>query len=853
MVDVFFVHANLPIPISMKSFLCILLSCLSLGIFAQSGGTIRGIVRSPEAEVLPFASAVLYSQADSSIAKTGFTNDKGEFIFTPLRAGSYFYTISFTQLKTYRSPIIQLEAGQTVSQPELTMAPLASDMDEVKIVARKPLIEVLPDKTVFNVAGNANAIGDNGLDLLRKSPGVIVDDNNNIILMGKSGVRIYIDGKQSPLGVDDLAAMLQGMNANQIESIEIITNPSAKFDAEGNAGIINIRLKKDKNLGTNGSISGGGAIAVESNKSGLLNPKYNGSITLNHRTKAFNLFGSYSATAGTRERFFDFLRVQNGIEFDQQRVTTSDYWSQNVKVGSDFFLAKNHTLGVLFSGFFQDRDTRTEAFTPQTFVNESQPFEILEALSSAQDVRNNVNANLNYAFNNRKGVTLNMDLDYGRFRNSSDIFVPNYILVPNGDRFDTLVDRTEIFRTEAPSGIDIATFKVDHVRPFLKGQLETGLKVAYIQTDNVFNYFDILNNEDFLNLDRSNDFEYTENINAAYASYKRNINQKWNISAGLRAEQTNTLGELKDFQTDPALKSDTSFTRNYINFFPSAGVTYSPSRKQLIRFNYSRRIDRPRYENLNPFEYRIDKQSFRAGNPNLLPQYTHSLELGYTYNYRYNATLSYSYTSGFFTRITDTLDGRSTVFTFENLGSRTVYSLNLGAPIQVNKIWSMYVNTTFNYTRQFADLNEDGETGKTIDVARPTFNLFSQQTFNFEGGWAVEASGFYNSPGIWGANFLTNQFWSLNVGVQKRLLDNAMVIKVSMNDIFWGMRPGGTSVFGGLVSSGNLGWESRQAKIDLTYSFGNNQVKSSRRRKTGIDAETKRANGGDGGGGFGGK
>ncbi len=838
-------HVN---PFYMKQFSLLILSMLGVFGFAQSPtGTIRGKVLSPEDQILPFASVILYSQVDSGIVKTGFTNDKGEFILTPLPAGTYFYTVAFTELKTYSSPALKLAAGQTLQQADLRMAPLASDMEAVQIVARKPLIEVLPDKTVFNVSGNTNAIGDNGLDLLRKSPGVIVDNNNNIILMGKSGVRIYIDNKPSPLTAADLAEMLKGMNANQIEAIEIITNPSAKFDAEGNAGIINIRLKKDKSLGTNGSLTGGVGIPIASNETGDFNPKYNGSINLNHRNKRANFFGNYSSSFGENENFNRFLRRQSELELDQFNIRQTDYLNHNVKAGADFFLVKKHTLGIMVNGFSNTSNAVNDATTDQTFyLTTDEPFEILDASGTVDEERMNLNTNLNYQFDNKQGVTWNVDADYGIFRFDNDFFVPNYSLVPNGDGFDTLADLTEIFSTSSPTEIDIATFKLDHARPFLQGQLETGVKLAYVVTQNTFNYFDILNGEDIFNTERSNDFTYTENINAAYASYQRQLNQKWNFSLGLRVEQTNTIGELKDFQEDPAVKADTTFRRNYLNFFPSAGFTYSLNQQNMIRLNYSRRIDRPRYQNLNPFEYRLDKQTFQKGNPNLLPQYTHNVQLTYTYKYRYNATASYSYTSGFFTEITDTLGERSTFLTRENLSTRIVYSLNLGAPIQVKKWWNMYVNTTFSYTRQEADFNEPGETGKTVDIARPTFNIFSQQTFNLPKGWAFEASGFYNSPSIWGANFLTNDFWGVNAGIQKRLLDNSMVVKVSMSDVFLGMRWGGVQEFGGLYFNGNGGWESRQVKLDLSYNFGNNKVKSARRRKTGLEDESNRVNGGGG-------
>ncbi|MEL6134528.1 MAG: TonB-dependent receptor, partial [Bacteroidota bacterium] len=230
----------------MKYFYFSLIALLllpSLSI-AQDPGMIRGKVLSAEGTQLSFATVILYLP-DSTIAKTGFTNENGQYILTPLGAGSYFLSIQFTDLGTFRSDKIELAQGQTIEMPDIVLKTAETSMDEVQIVARKPLVEIQPDKTIFNVAGNTNAIGENAFDLLRKAPGVIIDNNDNIVLMGNSGVRIFIDGKPSPLSVADLANMLKGMQSDQIEAIEIITNPSARYDAEGTAGIINIRLKKE--------------------------------------------------------------------------------------------------------------------------------------------------------------------------------------------------------------------------------------------------------------------------------------------------------------------------------------------------------------------------------------------------------------------------------------------------------------------------------------------------------------------------------------------------------------------------------------------------------------------------------
>ncbi|MFK7925435.1 MAG: outer membrane beta-barrel family protein, partial [Bacteroidia bacterium] len=286
----------------------------------------------------------------------------------------------------------------------------------------------------------------------------------------------------------------------------------------------------------------------------------------------------------------------------------------------------------------------------------------------------------------------------------------------------------------------------------------------------------------------------------------------------------------------------------YINLFPTAGITYSPSQKHSYRLNYSRRIDRPRYQDLNPFINQLDQLTFQRGNPFLRPQFTNSLQATYTYQYRYSASLSYSLTDDFFTQLTDTLNGQASFITQENLATRQVISANISAPLPITKWWSTYTNLSVNNTQNKGDFNQEGETGKEINISRTTFNAFQQHTFTLPKGISLELSGFYNSPSIWGANYLTRQFWAVNAGAQMRLFDNRAVVKVSVSDLFNSMQWQGTQEFGGLYFDASGGWESRQFKVNLTYNFGNEQVKASRRRKTGLQDESNRASGGGGSG-----
>jgi len=809
----------------MKILFTLLLGCICMGnsLLAQNPGVVRGNVQDPDGEPLSFATVTLLNAADSSLAKAGFTNDEGEYILTPVAAGSFFVQIQYTTYQTYRSEVFETNGAGEKTLDLIQMQGV--EMEEVKIRAQKPILTVKPDMTVFNVEASTNAIGTDALELLRKAPGVVVDNNDNIMLQGRNGVRIYIDGKPSPLSTEDLANMLRTMQSSQIEAIEIITNPGAKYDAEGNAGIINIRLKKDKNEGANGNIDLGYAIGRYS--------KYNGAVSANYRNKKMNVFGNVGGNIGQRFIFLDFYREQNDAFFDQGSDIIRYGYDVSAKVGADFFINDKHTIGVLANGLFSDGDFDTRS---TTFIGDAinrDTLSILQASSEQEEENQNANFNVNYRYDDGKGRTWNVDADYGYFDIQTNSFQPNDYF--DAEQENVLLSR--VFTTIAPTAIDIYSLKFDHERPLGKGKLGFGAKTSFVLTDNDFQFFDRVNEVDTLNLDRSNLFEYTENINAAYATWQQQFG-KWGVSAGLRGEQTNSIGQLTSVQQT----GNDTVRRNYFNLFPSGGVTYTPNRKHMYRLNYSRRIDRPRYQDLNPFVQQIDELSYRQGNPFLLPQYTHGVELAHTYNYMFTTTLKYSHTTDLMTQITDTIEGSRSFIMTDNLASQDVVSLYFSAPYSLTKWWSTFTNMGVFYTYNQADYGE----GKEIDLGRATYNVYHQSTFKLPKDFSMEVSGFYNSPAIWGANFRTRRFWGVDAGVRKKFLDGRGNIKLAVSDIFFTMQWQGIQEFGGLYFDASGGWESRQFKVNVSYLFGKDTVKSARRRKTGLEDESGRARGGGG-------
>ena len=802
------------------------LLCLFATSLLAKSSTISGKVIDPDGQAVSFANVVLHRTADSSMVKVEYTDDNGAFQLLSIPAGSYWLNVSFVGLNSYDSAPFNLKEGEQKQFPTIQLKTSAEELEEVVVTAQRPLLEMKPDKTVFNVEGSANAAGSDALELLRKAPGVVVDNNDNITMLGRAGIRIYIDGKPSPLRGDDLAAFLKSMQSTEIDNIELITNPSSKYDAEGNAGIINIVLKKDKRLGANANLNMGTNVGWVS--------RHNGSINGNYRDKKLNAFGSYSLYDGNNMQRFNLYREQFGNYYNQQNRQGGAYRSHNFKAGADFFVNKKHTVGFIASGYLSDNYWNNNSRALIGPLGELQD-RVLVAQSNSTSERNNLNFNLNYQYKDEKGISWNADADAGRFRNDGSTFQPNTYY--NGDETELLSER--IFSQNTPTDIDIYTFKVDHERPFLKGKLGAGFKIAQVETDNTFDFFNQVDGVDVLDPARSNQFAYTENVNAAYVNYNRQLNQKFSFQMGLRAEQTNSTGDLTS-----AMPSEEDFVeRSYLDFFPSGGITFTPSQKHSFQLSYSRRINRPSYQDLNPFKNQLDELTFEKGNAFLQPEYANNIQLTHTFNYKLNTTLSYSRTTDLITRLTDIDDDNpeASFITWLNLAEQDNYSLSMSAPIPIKDWWSTYTNLTGYYTQNTADYGE----GKIVDVDVYAFNIYSQHTFRLPKDFSAEVSGWYSSPSIWGGTFEMREMFSIDLGLQKKLFEGRANLKVSVSDIFRGTNFRGTSIFGDLFMIASGINDSRRLRVNFSYLFGNTQVKRARRRKTGLSDESNRIKSGN--------
>lgn len=793
------------------SLLFLFCSCMSL-LFAQGGSLkVSGTVLDFNQEGLP-ALPVTLSDSTGILIKAQLTDAEGSFRFDGLQNGSY-------QLKAKGVGYKPLETTirlTSTSVKDLKLQLQAEMIEEVQITARKPLIQVDADKTIFNVEDNLSTTGDNAIELLRKAPGVVVDQNDGLIVEGKSGVLVYIDGRPSVLRGEDLSNYLKTLQADEIEAVEIITQPSSKYDAEGNAGIINIRLRREKGLGIKGTASAGLIYGQRL--------RGNSSLNLNFRAKKLNVYGAYSNFHGSSISFIDLYRIQNGNVFDAETDSEYKRTSHNIRSGADYFINKRHTVGIMVNSNLSKNESSSDSRTPIYPLGQVSPDSILFAPNRGLSKSRDFNANLNYSFKDTNGTSLNVDLDYGNYSRDRDNFQPNYYLASDGIN----ILSQNITSQNTPTDISIKTAKMDYERTFLGGVLGAGVKFSLVNTSNTFDFFNLVNEAPILNLDRSNQFAYDENINAAYLNYQFK-RKAWKFQAGLRLENTISSGVLTASQANDNQQVD----RNYTNLFPSGGLTWQASRNQSWALLYSRRIRRPNYQSLNPFEYQLDELSFSKGNPFLQPQYTQNIKLSQTWKYTLTTSLSYSYVSGFFAQVTEAVGENQNFLITRNVADQQTINFSISYPFSIKPWWNVYFNAYAYHSSYIAN------NPAFVSVARTTFGGYAQSTFDLPARFRFEISGWWSSPSIWGGTYLTRSIGSLNLGLQKNI-GNRWTAKVAVNDLLYTVPWRGATQFGALSIDGTGGSDSRQIRMNLSYKFGSKEVKDKRKRKTGLEDEQKR-------------
>jgi len=792
-------------------------------------GKVKGSIQDKAGKPLEFVSVLLVKASDSTLVKGDLSSASGTFAFENVGEGKYRIVATQLGFAKIHSEVFGLDASHPEhTLPALVMAEENKVLSEVTVTAKKPFIEQQIDRTVVNVENSIVASGNTALEVLEKAPGVTIDrQNDQIQLRGKQGVNIMIDGKQTYLSGQEVTDLLKNTPSDNIEKIEIITNPSSKYDAAGNSGIINIRMKKNKNFGTNGSvIIGAGYGRYE---------KSNNSLRLNHREGKINAFGNYSYAYNRSFQENELNRTIpfNGqvTYFDQNSSRPNLFRGHNYRAGLDYFINKKSTVGILMSGFFNNWN-QDNGINYSVIRNEAGAITLRPTTNVM--VKNqwaNLTGNLNYKYDfDGKGRELTADMDYSRFdRDSKNALTTNYT-----NEAGQVAQPTEKIRNTMPATIDIWAFKSDYVHPNKKGgKWEGGIKSSSVRSDNNLIYDNDRDGEWVLDTTKSNRFKYRENIQAAYLNFAGKLDKKTSLQLGLRVEHTNSQGH--------SITLNRLVDRSYTDFFPTFFASRQLDTNNVMNLSYSKRIDRPNYQDLNPFVFYLDPYTYQQGNPYLKPQYTHALQLTHVYKGALSTSLGYNRTSDVIVReVPGQIPEKNiTYVSADNLATQHNVNLTVSFPVPVRKWWMMQNNLTVFYNKY-----DTPYLGAQYSVSVVAWNAYVSNTFTLGKGFSAELSGWYNSAGLYGF-FASQPQGAFSVGMQKSLFNKKGMLKVNVNDPFWMNKFRGSTSYQDINFKINARWESRVVRATFTYNFGNQNVKAARQRSTSTEAERNRAGGGN--------
>lgn len=786
---------------------------------------ISGTIENDRQQPVPYTNVILYKVADSTMVKAGITDESGNYQIKGIFKGLYFLELSSLGYQSLMLNDILLSENQYLQMGKQYLKPSLEQLQEVTVIASKPMVQVKADRTTFNIEGTINSVGSDGVSLLSKAPGISVDNNNNISILGRTGVLIYIGGKRLPLTGDELTNYLEGLSSEQIDKIDIITNPGVRYDAEGNAGIIDIVLKKDKNLGVNGTINTSYTQGRYAN--------HNINASGNYSDKKLNIYASAGASKRKGFNESSYENYQNGLLIFENNDFVSTTENYNYQIGADIFLTDKHTLGFLINSITGNGNQKAPSRT--NISNQVTPNQIDSTLvvnGNTDTKRNQQTYHLYYRFNNDNGSALDLNLDYGNYGNRSNRFQPNQYFDENGGLLSE-----EINSIHAPTDIDIYTIKVDYEANLWEGKLGLGSKLSRIETNNIYLFFDGINGNRTQNNQRSRLFNYTENVYAAYANYSIQLKENLNVSAGLRVEKTSSKGDLRAFV--PELE-EPSVVLDYMDWFPNLGVSWDLNSENKFSINYGRRINRPDFNVLNPFNDQINLLSSEKGNPFLRPEIQDNVEFGYSHKSNYNFKIAYSKTEDKITRLVgpDANEPRATFSTWENLGFQNTLIFNSNIVLALNNWLESYFNFSVSYIDNRANFGENA----IIDLQVFSYKIYLQNSIQLPEGFTAEISGYYNGPTVWGGVFEMDPNWKLDIGLQRKFLKDKLSARLTATDIFYTSNWSGNADFNGLRYYGQGFRDSRRISVNLSYNFSNQNLKPKNRKK-GLENEGNRVGG----------
>lgn len=789
----------------MKSkILSLLFSLLAGAVLAQEDNVVKAKVLDVDGQVLEGASVQLFKVDVPDAVASTFTDTAGNFAFGPIESGSYFIKVRLLGSKGHDVPVFEVDRTQVVDLGDLRVEEDPRALEGVSVIARRPLTERQVDRTIVNVEALLSNAGSNVLEVLKRSPGVQVNDRGAILLQGKAGVAVFIDDKPSYLSGTDLTAYLESLPASAVNTIELMSNPPSKYEAAGNSGIINIRLKKSKQQGFKGSLNLAGAHGRHFRSNNSANLNWNKDKLSIHATLVFNKHSNFQDLNLDRSYFENSGDLRS--TFFQHSMIRNNSVGPRARLGVDRQLSKRSSIGFSIGGF---RSMEKDSVTNRSLIRNGQGDleNIVDARSRSERRFTNVLANLNYQYkidSNGRNLIFNADhLNYSSNLNNGLLNIVN-------DAEGRPLNRTNLLG-HLPANIDILTTNGDYEQPINpRSKIGLGYKAAYIATENIADFYDEENGVLTANETFSNQFKYKENINAAYVNY--NVKQgRWALQTGLRFENTN----IKGHQLGDKNRSDSIFIRNINSIFPTVYMTYQldSAQKHLLSFSYGRRVDRPNYQDMNPFSYPLDKYTIYGGNPYLRPTFSNNTELSYTYNNWLTGSLVYSKVRDL---VAETIEQYSGMFYSRpgNIGKQQMYGASINANTSPMKFWTLTFYGSIHKNEFDAALY-----GQKLDNSGWNKFVSLSNQFRITPSFVAEISGNYTSRTYY-AQFVLIPIGVLDITFSKKILKDKADLRLSCSDLLY------TSIGGGDIiglNSSQANWrnrgDSRALKLAFTYHF----------------------------------
>ena len=788
--------------------------------FGMAQTTITGVVVNKNLQPIVAANVLLLKEIDSSLVKGSSTSRDGSFSFENVKTGDYLLMVThigFSSIYLPRFTTTSIPGNLDIKTIQLSDE--SEELQQVTIQSRRPLLEQKIDRMIVNVKNSITSAGSTALDVLERSPGVIVNrQNNSISMSGKDGVMVMINGKINHMPVSSLVQMLAGMNAGNIDRIELITTPPSNLDAQGNAGYINIVLINNPDFGFNGSLSatmgyGRGEVPA-------------GTLVFNYRKDKINLFGDYSITIDGRKPNFTNYRRMTSQGTTREFVTATDRYptrySHNARLGLDYQVRKNTIAGLLLSAYINRYDMH-ETVTNRNFTN-GQPDTVVVTKNVEVNNWRHASANINVHHTIKPGETISIDADYLLYQNRQPFdYNNNYY---NGQQQFLFVENV---RTRKKTPIKFIVGKMDYSKNLgSRISMEAGIKATFSTFSNAVSVERSQNSGWIIDKDYTSTAKLKESILAGYTGFNINPNDKTNIKLGMRYEYTNSnLGT--------ALAKDI-VDRHYGRLFPSLFVSRKINDDESINFSYSRRINRPTFNDMAPFIFFFDPNTFFSGNPALQPSISENLKTDFSYK-KFLVSLSYSFDDNSIAAFQSTIEpktGKQIIYA-ENLYWLKTLSLIVAMPFEITTWWNMQNNVIGTWQKASTTYMNS-----PVKIQLASLNARTTQNFQLPTNYSLELTAFYQTASIFG-RYKVEPFGQLDIGMQKKFKNYNQRLRLAVRDLFstnkW--------VWVTNIDTDNYVKTYLQfstTTVSLTYSrnFGRTSVKAARERSGGSTEERGR-------------